>query len=238
MIYFFFKGNKETKIITFSFFIISIYWLYSSLIAAALVPWEEYPSDVAVFICLLLLSYSMVNKLNYTQELEDAKEELTILSSTDYLTKLNNRKNIDLALKMNENLYKRYKEPFSVILFDLDDFKKVNDTYGHLVGDKIIIEIADLLRKYTRESDIIGRWGGEEFIIICLKTNLQEALVVALNLKEKVSLHKFDKVGNKTASFGVSTFKDNDTITELLTRADDAMYKAKTNGKNRVEMEV
>ncbi|BAK70465.1 sensor domain-containing diguanylate cyclase [Aliarcobacter butzleri] len=238
MIYFFFKGNKETKIITFSFFIISIYWLYSSLIAAALVPWEEYPSDVAIFICLLLLSYSMVNKLNYTQELEDAKEELTILSSTDYLTKLNNRKNIDLALKMNENLYKRYKEPFSVILFDLDDFKKVNDTYGHLVGDKILIEIADLLRKYTRESDIIGRWGGEEFIIICPKTNLQEALVVALNLKEKVSLHKFDKVGNKTASFGVSTFKDNDTITELLTRADDAMYKAKTNGKNRVEMEV
>ena len=238
MIYFFFKGNKETKIITFSFFIISIYWLYSSLIAAALVPWEEYPSDVAVFICLLLLSYSMVNKLNYTQELEDAKEELTILSSTDYLTKLNNRKNIDLALKMNENLYKRYKDSFSVILFDLDDFKKVNDTYGHLVGDKILIEIADLLRKYTREADVIGRWGGEEFIIICPKTNLQEALVVALNLKEKVSLHKFDKVGNKTASFGVSTFKDNDTITELLTRADDAMYKAKTNGKNRVEMEV
>ena len=238
MIYFFFKGNKETKIITFSFFIISIYWLYSSLIAAALVPWEEYPSDVAIFICLLLLSYSMVNKLNYTQELENAKEELTILSSTDYLTKLNNRKNIDLALKLNENLYKRYTDSFSVILFDLDDFKKVNDTYGHLVGDKILIEIADLLRKYTRESDIIGRWGGEEFIIICPKTNLQEALVVALNLKEKVSLHKFDKVGNKTASFGVSTFKDNDTITELLTRADDAMYKAKTNGKNRVEMEV
>nr|WP_269090781.1 GGDEF domain-containing protein [Aliarcobacter butzleri] len=180
----------------------------------------------------------MVNKLNYTQELENAKEELTILSSTDYLTKLNNRKNIDLALKLNENLYKRYTDSFSVILFDLDDFKKVNDTYGHLVGDKILIEIADILREYTRESDIIGRWGGEEFIIICPKTKLQEALVLALNLKEKVSLHNFEKVGNKTASFGVSTFKDNDTITELLTRVDNAMYKAKTNGKNRVEMEV
>ncbi|MBD3830816.1 MAG: diguanylate cyclase, partial [Arcobacter sp.] len=238
MIYFFFKGNKETKIITFSFFIISIYWLYSSLIAAALVPWEEYPSDIAVFICLLLLSYSMVNKLNYTQELEEAKAELTILSSTDYLTKLDNRKNIDSVLKINENMYKRYKDNFSVILLDIDDFKKVNDNYGHLVGDNVLIEFAKILTKYTRQTDIVGRWGGEEFIIICPKTNLEETLILAQKLREKIASHNFGIVGTKTASIGVTTFRENDTITELLSRVDDALYLAKSKGKNRVEMEV
>jgi hypothetical protein len=92
MVYFFFKGDRQIKIITFSFLIISLYWVYSSLIAYGLVEWKEYPSDIAIFICLLFLSYSIIDKLNYTKELEEAKEELTILSSTDYLTKLYNRK--------------------------------------------------------------------------------------------------------------------------------------------------
>lgn len=130
MIYFFIIGNKDIKIITFSFFIISIYWFYSTLIAAGLVPWKEYPSDIAVFICLLLLSYSMVIKLTYTRELEEAKEELTILSSTDYLTKLNNRKEMDSLLKLNEEIYKICKDNFSLILLDIDDFKMINDTMG------------------------------------------------------------------------------------------------------------
>lgn len=236
MIYFFFTGDKETKIITFSFFIISLYWVYSSLIASGLVPWEEYPSDIAIFICLLLLSYSMVNKLNYTRELEEAKEELTVLSTTDYLTKLNNRKNIDSILKMNENLYKRYKDDFSVILLDIDDFKKVNDTYGHLVGDNVLIEFANILTKFTRQTDIVGRWGGEEFIIICPKTNIDDVLILAENLKHKISSHNFQTVGVKTASIGITSFKENDTITEFLARVDDAMYLAKSNGKNRIEV--
>lgn len=238
VIYYFFKGNKETKIITFSFFIISLYWIYSTLIAAGLVPWEEYPTDIAVFLCLILLSYSMVNKLNYTRELEEAKEELTKLSITDYLTKLHNRKEIDRVLQNNENTFKRYGDVFSVILLDLDDFKKVNDTYGHLVGDKVLIETATLLKTFTRQTDIVGRWGGEEFIFICPKTNLEEAFTLAQNLRDKLSSHQFETIGNKCASFGVTAFKENDSISELLSRVDDAMYLAKTKGKNRVEIVV
>lgn len=236
MIYFFIIGNKDIKIITFSFFIISIYWFYSTLIAAGLVPWKEYPSDIAVFICLLLLSYSMVIKLTYTRELEEAKEELTILSSTDYLTKLNNRKEMDSLLKLNEEIYKICKDNFSLILLDIDDFKMINDTYGHLIGDDVIINISNILSKYTRKTDHVGRWGGEEFIIICPKTDLKEASNLAEKLRDKIAKYQFDKVGNKTASFGVVSYKEDDTLIELLSRADDAMYLAKSKGKNRVEV--
>lgn len=235
VIYFFFKGNKETKIITFSFFIISLYWIYSSLIAAGLVPWEEYPTDIAVFLCLILLSYSMVNKLNYTQELEEAKEELTQLIKTDYLTKLYNRQAIDTVLKNNENMFKRYGDVFSVILLDLDDFKKINDTYGHLVGDKVLIQTASILKTFTRQTDIVGRWGGEEFIIICPKTNTDQAFSLAQNLRDKISSYLFETAGNCCASFGVTSIKENDQMNELLSRVDEAMYQAKSKGKNTVE---
>lgn len=235
MIYFFFKGDKQIKIITFSFLVISIYWLYSSLIAYGLVSWTEYPSDVAVFICLIFLSHSVVNKLNYTHELEEEKENLTILSSTDYLTKLFNRKEIDSVLKTNEYLYKRYKDDFSIILLDIDNFKKTNDVYGHLAGDKVLVDIANILTKFTRETDIVGRWGGEEFLIICAKTNKEQAMKLAENLRNKISKHLFAHHKYETASFGIASYRENDSLNDLLSRADDAMYLSKKEGKNRVE---
>ena len=178
----------------------------------------------------------MVIKLTYTRELEEAKEELTILSSTDYLTKLNNRKEMDSLLKLNEEIYKICKDNFSLILLDIDDFKMINDTYGHLIGDDVIINISNILSKYTRKTDHVGRWGGEEFIIICPKTDLKEASNLAEKLRDKIAKYQFDKVGNKTASFGVVSYKEDDTLIELLSRADDAMYLAKSKGKNRVEV--
>lgn len=234
MIYFFFKGDNQVKLITSSFLIISLYWVYSYLIAYKILPWVEYPSDIAVFLCLLLLSYSIIKNLNYTIELEEEKEELTVLSSTDYLTKLYNRKEIDVLLKNNENLFRRYKDIFSIILLDIDDFKEINDTYGHLVGDKFLIEFASILSKNTRETDFVGRWGGEEFIVICSKTNKSDALKLSNNLKNIIAETKFDFVGQKTASFGVSMYKENDSIIELLSRSDDAMYLSKKAGKNKI----
>lgn len=238
IIYLFFKGDRQIKIITFSFFLISLYWLYSSLIAYGIVSWEEYPSDIVVFICLLLLAYSMQDRLNYTKELEKAKEELLKLSKIDHLTKLNNRKEIDTVLNFNESIFLRYKDNFSIILIDLDDFKLVNDTYGHLEGDKLLIEIASILTKFTRQTDVVGRWGGEEFIIICPKTKVEDAVKLAENLRDKISNYDFGIISKKTASFGVTGFKENDSITELLSRADDTLYSAKSKGKNRVEYVV
>ena len=234
MIYFFFKGDNRIKLITSSFLIISLYWVYSYLIAYQILPWVEYPSDIAVFLCLLLLSYSIVKNINYTIELENEKGKLSILSSTDYLTKLYNRREIDVLLKNKENLFKRYQDDFSLILLDIDDFKIINDKHGHLVGDDFLIEFGSILTKFTRETDFVGRWGGEEFLVICSKTNKEDALILAENLRNTIDKYQFDLIGHKTASLGVSTYKENDTITELLSRADDAMYVAKTNGKNRI----
>ncbi|XPV67523.1 MAG: GGDEF domain-containing protein [Halarcobacter sp.] len=234
LIYFFFKGDNQTKLVTSSFLIISLYWLYSSLIAYGVVPWVEYPNDIAVFLCLLLLSYSVVKNLNYTKELEDAKEELTVLSSTDYLTKLYNRKEIDSILYKSQSISQRYSDIFSVILLDIDDFKQVNDTFGHLVGDKFLIELGNILTTCTRDVDFVGRWGGEEFLIVCPKTNKEEVLTLAENLRVKIQNHEFELIGSKTASFGVSTYKENENLNDLLSKADKAMYQSKKEGKNKV----
>lgn len=234
MIYFFIKGDSQVRLITSSFLIISIYWVYSFLLAYHILPWAEYPSDIAVFLSLLLLSYSVIKKLNYTSELEEEKEELTVLSTIDHLTKLYNRKEIDKLLVTNENLFKRYKEEFSVILLDLDNFKHVNDTYGHLAGDKFLVDLGDILTKFTREVDQVGRWGGEEFLIVCPKTNKEKALKVAEGLRVKIENYDFEVVGKKTASFGVATVKEDETIKDLIARADEAMYTSKKEGKNKV----
>ena len=234
MIYFFFKGNNEIKLVTISFLIISIYWIISFLIAYSILPWAEYPADIAVFLSLLLLTYSVIRKLNYTNELENEKKYFKILSTTDYLTKLYNREEIDKILKRHIDIFKRYNDVFSIIILDIDDFKNVNDTYGHLTGDKVLIELSNILTSNTRETDFAGRWGGEEFIIICPKTNKEEILVISENIRKKIEEHDFEEVGYKTASFGVTSFESNDSLTTLISKADKAMYISKTKGKNCV----
>lgn len=206
------------------------------MIAYGVVPWVEYPNDIAVFLCLLLLSYSVVKNLNYTKELEDAKEELTVLSSTDYLTKLYNRKEIDSILYKSQSISQRYSDIFSVILLDIDDFKQVNDTFGHLVGDKFLIELGNILTTCTRDVDFVGRWGGEEFLIVCPKTNKEEVLTLAENLRVKIQNHEFELIGSKTASFGVSTYKENENLNDLLSKADKAMYQSKKEGKTKLHI--
>ena len=104
-----------------------------------------------------------------------------------------------------------------------------------LVGDKVLIQLAEILKNNTRTTDFIGRWGGEEFIIICTKTKRIEALKVAENVKNIIeSYNNFKGIGNITASFGVTTFNESDTITSFLSRVDDAMYHSKKQGKNRI----
>ena len=131
--------------------------------------------------------------------------------------------------------YKRYKIPFSVLLIDVDFFKKINDTYGHDKGDFVIKRISNLLKQNIRDSDICSRWGGEEFLILVPNNNLDGALILANNLKELIEKNNFEIKENVTISIGVSTFDENSSQEKLLKSADIALYKAKENGRNRTE---
>lgn len=170
-----------------------------------------------------------------TKELESKNIELERLSITDKLTNIYNRIKLDKTILEQLNLAKRYKVEFGIMIIDVDYFKKVNDTYGHQVGDTTLIEVANILKTNVRESDTVGRWGGEEFVIICPHTNLEGIKIVANIIREKIEKHQFPVVGNKTASFGITIYQDNDNLESIISRADEALYNAKNNGRNRVE---
>jgi len=156
-------------------------------------------------------------------------------ATTDSLTGLCNRSKTEKCIEMEMEVYKRYKREFSVIMLDIDDFKSVNDTYGHHSGDIVLKEFSKILEIETRKVDIAGRWGGEEFIIVLPETDIYQAINVAENLKEKIETFEFSTVKNKTASFGVSQIEEGETVESIINRADKALYKAKNSGKNRVE---
>jgi len=161
-------------------------------------------------------------------------EELEALSTTDILTKLKNRVTLDKVLEEAHYNVNRYDTSYSIILLDVDYFKDVNDKYGHIIGDVILKEVAQVLRDNTRKSDTLGRWGGEEFMIICANANVETAFNIAEKLRKEIESKIFTKVGHKTASFGVSAFEEKQSIEEVLEKADQALYEAKEAGRNRV----
>lgn len=164
------------------------------------------------------------------------KKRIEELSVTDRLTQLYNRLKIDEIFAMKLASAGRYKTPLSVIIIDLDHFKLVNDTWGHQAGDDVLKEFAALIKSNVRETDIVGRWGGEEFLILS-DTDLDSATQLSEKLREKVSAFKFSFAGHKTGSFGVSSYHAGDDEKSMMKRADEALYRAKENGRNRVEVE-
>lgn len=162
-------------------------------------------------------------------------KELQALSSTDKLTKLNNRPKIDELFSYHVNNSKVLGNELSIIMVDLDKFKYVNDAFGHQMGDMLLKEISGVLRANLRKNDHIGRWGGEEFLIICPDTSLKEAKVIAEKLRNAIASYSFETIGKKTASFGIASLGRGDNENLLLKKADDALYKAKKLGRNRVE---
>ena len=176
------------------------------------------------------------NIKEYTSIREDITDKKLVekLSITDRLTQLYNRVKLDDVFKDEINRAKRYDEKFCVILLDIDHFKSVNDTYGHDVGDMTLIDVANILKSSIRQTDIVGRWGGEEFVIITPKTTLENAMILANKIRENIQNHTFKHIGTKTSSFGVSIYKDGDNADTMVKRADNALYEAKKTGRNKV----
>ena len=169
--------------------------------------------------------------LKLQQELKVAKSE----SEVDFLTELVNRRRFERALLDLLNDLKTKKYPFSLIMLDIDDFKKVNDTYGHQAGDNVLQEIALILRTFLRANTIPARIGGEELAVILPGTKLEDAKKIAQRLIRVIENRSFHIDDLKvTASFGVNEAKEYDTINSIYERVDKAMYEAKKSGKNRV----
>lgn len=172
-----------------------------------------------------------------TSELEASMHEITKLSITDSLTQLVNRIRLDRVLDEQIELANRYQTPFAIILLDVDHFKQVNDTYGHLVGDDVLVRLAQILMTNTRSVDVVGRWGGEEFLIIAPNTGIDEAANFAEKLRLVLAGTEFPVVGYKTGSFGVTAFVPGDNLGTLVARADAALYIAKKAGRNQVKID-
>ncbi len=161
------------------------------------------------------------------------KKEIEKIASIDKLTSIYNRRMLDEFLLIELDIAKRHKKDLSLILLDIDYFKKVNDTFGHLVGDKVLKDMAFLISKNLRTSDIFGRYGGEEFLIICIQTDSQSAFLLAEKLRKIIENHKFNEVGKKTMSLGISSYEENDSKELLFKKADEALYCAKKEGRNK-----
>jgi len=161
-------------------------------------------------------------------------QELEHRASTDSLTKLFNRSKFDNVLEKEMELSSTTLSPLSIIFLDIDHFKEVNDTYGHDVGDKILISLAQIITATTRSGDFVARWGGEEFMITLQSTNSSQATLLANKLRKAVEEYLFESVGKLTISLGVTEYKNSESEDEFIKRVDEALYEAKESGRNRV----
>lgn len=175
----------------------------------------------------------VLNSVDITK-IKEMEEKLKLLSVTDPLTQIYNRGKFNETLAEEIKRVKRYNTPLSIIMFDIDNFKDVNDTHGHDVGDDILVNLVNLVKGFIRETDIFSRWGGEEFMILLPITNLENAAILAERIRLEVMKNKFDVIGSLTCSFGVSEFLPDDNMETFTKQVDNALYESKRKGKNRV----
>ena len=175
----------------------------------------------------------LITLIDLTME-KERERRLFYLATTDKLTKLSNR---HAGIKMFENLLyqaQRYGFPFSLLVLDVDDFKKINDELGHLAGDLALCKIAKAIKKGTRKSDIAIRWGGEEFLLLLPHT--ANPLPIGEKIRRLINAISIDGYGFLSVSVGATTYREGDTIDSMVQRADSALYSAKRKGKNQVEL--
>lgn len=168
--------------------------------------------------------------------LEMEKQLYMILSLQDPLTKIYNRKKFFDELEKEVERVNRYGQKLSLIMMDADYFKNINDIYGHSVGDKVLIQLTELIRKGIRKTDILARYGGEEFAVLMPGTEAEGAFEIADRLRNSIASYEFPICKEVTCSFGVAEFAETDTIDSFVQKADIALYEAKSKGRNNAQM--
>ncbi|TAA47986.1 diguanylate cyclase [Corallincola spongiicola] len=195
-------------------------------------------SIALVIIAIIIFSNYKLRRFNQKLHkahlaLQQANEELAKMAVTDPLTRIGNRAYLDniIAKEIERNL--RYSHSLSVLLIDVDHFKKINDKFGHQVGDEVLKEVSQRLASNIRQSDSLGRWGGEEFLIICPETDLDNAAILAEKLREIINEKEMPEAGIQSISIGVAELAHDRKPEPMIARADQALYQAKNKGRNR-----
>jgi len=167
-------------------------------------------------------------------QLSKSLQDVELLAVTDRLTETYNRRKFDEVVVYEHQRAQHGQVPFSLIMFDIDHFKKVNDRFGHSVGDRVLYQLVRLVKSLIRQGDLLIRWGGEEFLILLPATELEESGHFAERIRQKVENESFGEVDSITISLGVAQLCAKDTTDDLIQRVDDALYRAKQGGRNRV----
>jgi len=196
------------------------------------------PFDAGELIARVKVHYKIKS---LQEELKATNRRLEELSNTDGLTKLYNRRYFMELLELEFQRAQRYQSRFSYVMIDIDNFKSFNDTYGHLTGDRILYDIAQILQENLRVNDVVGRYGGEEFALFAPETDLKGALVVAERYRKRIEdfvMVEMEKKLKVTISLGVANYPNPaiGSVDDLIRLADNALYKSKRNGRNRVEV--
>ncbi|WLT31924.1 diguanylate cyclase [Geothrix sp. PMB-07] len=186
---------------------------------------------------VLGISRDITERRHSEQRLRHALHSLEEQASTDPLTKAWNRRHFGEMVEGETHRSERYGHPLTLLLLDIDHFKRVNDTHGHAEGDHVLLEVADCIRSAIRISDSLTRWGGEEFIVLLPNTGLPSARYLAERIRVNIEEHLFERVGRITASIGLAEHLPSTGLESWLERADQAMYRAKRKGRNRVEFD-
>lgn len=179
----------------------------------------------------------LLKERQLTEDLNNFNKSLGVLASIDSLTGIFNRRTLLDTLEQEILRAKRYSLSFGIIIFDIDYFKKINDSYGHPAGDKVLKIICDILKMHIRINDILGRYGGEEFLILLPEAELEHTMSAAEKVRTLLSDTPIPYDSSRlriTASFGVTCYRENDDIKSIIARADGALYESKKNGRNRI----
>lgn len=191
--------------------------------------------DLFQIIGFLLVIIGLWLWTNYNEHLTS---ELSRLATTDDLTGAYNRRQFEVTTRREINRASRYTESLSLIMFDIDYFKRINDSDGHDAGDEVLKSIAEIVQQNIRDTDLFARVGGEEFTVLAPGTTIEGATEIAEKLRQKIFAHIFEPSGAVTASFGVVELKRDESLDGMSKRVDNALYQAKERGRNRVEANV
>ncbi len=205
--------------------------IYQDKIAVKFVQEFNYQKYLKYLVVLLVVVGLIVYR-NFM--LKKYNSKLEKLSITDRLTGAFNRNHLETVMNIELQRVARHGQDLSLIMVDIDHFKSINDNFGHLIGDKVLVKVVDVLKEGLRDTDTLGRWGGEEFMIICSASSQESAKNVAERLCKSIEAQMFSHKKTVTASFGIATFREGDDENAIINRADKALYQAKENGRNQV----